>query len=208
MNRFENSAFYTFTVASLFQTEFPTCWYFLVPILTVYFFGTYIASIKNQLLFLIFNWSSYISLSAFLPLSLSGMCVFVGSWRISLWKWLCYIVFIAPHNMLPLWEFLLTLRLSIISQNALCFALLIVSGLSPYILLLNTLQKLVTSLTINCIFILKELFLTCAIASSDRTWLPIGSHNLSPSDMFTYCWATSSSAVRLAEIYRKKNISC
>lgn len=184
--------------------------------MAMHFFCNYITSIKKKLIqvlkrgyFKIFiDHLVFLCLLAFLPLSLSGICVFVGSWRIILWKWLCYVVFIVPHNLLPLWEFLLTLRLSLISQNALMFCFSHSFWPIPTYSVTQHAAKFVTSWTINGIFILKEHFLTCAIASSDRTWLSIGSHNLSPSDMFTYCWATSSLAVRLVEIYRKKNISC
>lgn len=48
------------------------------------------------------------------------MCL-LGTGEEFLWKILYYIAFIFPPGMLLLWEFLLILRLSLISQNALVF---------------------------------------------------------------------------------------
>lgn len=114
------------------------------------------------------------------------MCL-LGTGEEFLWKWLYYIVFIVPPDMLLLWEFLLTLRLSLFSQNALIFCsshcFWSLTMYNPSSVTQQT-AKLVTSLTINDILILKKLSLTCAIASSDRTWLSIGSHSLFPSDVF------------------------
>lgn len=77
----------------------------------------------------------------------------------------------------------------------LCYLLLIIKSFGVFLfsLFLTTYNpssvtqqttKLVTSLRISDILVLKYLSLTCAIASGDRTWLSIGSHSLSPSDMF------------------------
>lgn len=114
------------------------------------------------------------------------MFLLVGYWRrISLE--VTHIVFIVLPDTWLLWEFLLTLRLSLISQIALMFcSSYCLWSLTTYNTSSATQQtvKLMVSLTINGNLILKQLSLICATASSDRTWLSIGSHSLSPSDVF------------------------
>lgn len=147
-------------------------------------FANYITSLTRQGLFLNYKLSFYISLSASLSFILSGMFVLVGYWR-RIYLEVTHIVFIDSPDMWLLWEFLLTLRLSLISQNALMFCSCFWS-LTTYNTSSVTQQtvKLMVSLTINGNLILKQLSLICATVSSDRTWLSIGSHSLSPSDMF------------------------